>query len=295
MANEQETYKYLPAKLAQKLQVAGISVRKPMAGMRQSQHRSDSLGASVEFAEYREYHPGDPLKRIDWSVYARTDRYVIREAFKEVSARCFVLLDVSRSMDFSHSGPMTKLDYAKYLAAAMMFVMVNQNDSAALITFDNDMKEYFEPTTTPMGLKPALQHLEEAEAAGAGNIEAALHKTAELVSGRSFIVIISDFLQSSEEVLRGFHHLHHDGMDVTVFHIMDPSELTLPMSGLTELKDMESDEKLTVDIEEVRDMYVMQVNRHIEYLQKNCMNMQMDYLFSDTNKPVHELILQRSF
>lgn len=294
MAKE-ERYTYLPAKLADRLQSAGISVRRQMAGMRQSQHRSDELGASVEFAEYREYHPGDPLKEIDWAVYARSDRYVIRQAFKEVSAQCYVLLDISRSMNYSGDGPMTKIDYGKYLAAGMMFTMVNQGDSAAMITFDEDIQDYFPLTTTPKGLKPALERLETVETTGAGDIEAVLHKVSELVGNKSFIVVISDFLQDSGRILKGLHHLHHDGMDVTVFHIMDPAELTLSMQGLTELIDMETSRKMTVDLAEVRDSYVKQANRHIEHIRKSCINMQMDYLFSDTRLPVHELILKRSF
>ncbi len=295
MAKTEETYKYLPSRLAQRLLTSSINVDKPMDGMRQSQHHSDSIGSSVEFAEYREYHPGDPINRVDWAVYARTDRHVIREAFKEVSATCYVLLDISASMDYQHDGPMSKLDYGKYLAAAMMFAMVNQSDSSALVTFDAKMKGYFEPASTPSGLKPALLHLEDVQTGGEGNIEASLHDVAELLSDRSLIVVISDFLQDCDSMLRGLHHLHHEGMDVTVFHVVDPSEMTLSMRGLTELIDMETGQKLSLDLDAVRDTYIRQANRHIERIQRTCLNMQMDYFFCDTRKPVHEPVLKRSF
>lgn len=265
-----------------------------MAGMRQSQHHSDSLGASVEFAEYRDYHPGDPINRLDWAVYARTDRLMIRQAYKEVNAQCLVMLDISRSMDYQYDGPLSKLDYAKYLAAGMMFAMVKQGDSAGLITFDRQIRDRFAPTDNATGLKPALNHLESLETGGTGDIETVLHGLEGMIQNRSFVVLISDMLQDSSRILKGLHHLRHNGMDVTVFHVIDPSELTLPMKGLTELTDMESGKKMTVNLDEIRDRYIKEVNSHIERLQKSCLNMQMDYHFADTRTPVHELILRRS-
>lgn len=292
---EREEYTYLPSGLARRLEGLHIAVRRPMASLRRSQHRSESLGSAVEFAEYRDYQPGDPLKRLDWSVYARSDRYVVREAYQEVSARCFVLLDSSASMQFGYDGPMGKIEYARYLAAGVMFVMVNQGDSAGLITFDSGVRYFFNAATTPAGLRPHLKHLEDHETGGEGDIEAALHEVTDLIEGPALIVVISDLLQQSRRIIRGLHHLDHDNMDVTVFHLMDPAELTLPMSGLVELEDMEGGGRMTVECEEVRDMYMQQVNRHMDRIRRNCLNMQMDYLFSDTTTPVHEFILKRSF
>ncbi len=289
-----ETYQYLPARLAERLRGAFIEARRPVSGLRQSQHHSDILGASVEFAEYRDYYPGAPLNRIDWAVYGRTDRLVLRQAYQEVSARCTVLLDISRSMDYADSGPLRKLEYAKYLAAGMLFVMVNQGDGAGLSTFDHRLRDRFTMVNSAVGLRPALQHLETVTPGPAGDIEATLHELGRTLDRKSFVVVISDLLQDAARILRGLHHLHHKGMDVTVFHIMDPSEVTLPMQGLTELTDMESGKRMTIDLDAIRDRYVQAVNAHIARLQRQCLNLRMDYHFADTRTPVHELILRRS-
>ncbi len=289
----QQTFEYLPPDLVQQLEGLEIAFRRPMAGMRQSQHRSDSLGAAVEFAEYREYYPGDPLNRLDWDVYARTDQYVVREAHEEISARCFVLLDISSSMAFGYEGEMDKSDYGRYLAASIMYIMVNQDDSAGIVTFDSSVHDFYEPTTTPSGLKPHLECLEERKTGGEGDIEAALHEVTEMIDSSAFIVLVSDLLQKSDRIRRGLHHLHHEEMDVTVFHIMDPAELTLPMDGLVELEDMETGGKMTIEPDEVRDIYVEQVNQHNEELRNSCTDLQMDYLFADTSTPVTELVMKR--
>jgi len=289
-----DKYTYLPSDMAQRLEALEIAVRRPMSGMRQNQHRSDSLGAAVEFAEYRDYTPGDPLKRLDWAVYARTDKYVVREAYEEVSATCYVLLDISASMQFSYEEEMDKIDYARHLAAGILYVMVNQGDAAGLATFDDGLRTFLDATASDAGLKPHLDYLDSKDTGGEGDIESALHEITEHMEGPTFIVLISDLLQNSDRILRGLHHLDHEDMDVTVFHVMDPAELTLPMEGLVEFEDMETGGRMTVEPEEVRDMYVEQVNKHTDRIRTNCTNMQMDYLFADTATPVHELIMRRA-
>lgn len=291
----QKQYTYLPPDLAEKLDDVQLSVRKSMAGMRQNQHRSDSLGSSVEFAEYREYYPGDPLNQLDWDVYARSDRFVVRESYEEVSADCYVLLDLSASMQFAHGAEMEKIAYGRYLAAGILYLMVNQGDSAGLITFDTGIREFFDRASTDSGLKPHLEYLDSEDTGGEGDIESALHEVTELVDGPAMVVLISDLLQESEPIIRGLHHLDHEKMDVTVFHVMDPTELSLSMDGLVELEDMETGSEMTVQPDAVRDLYVEQVNQHLDEIRTNCTNMQMDYHFSDTGKPVHELIMERCF
>ena len=257
-------------------------------------HRSNSFGASVEFAEYREYVAGDPMQRIDWSVYGRTDRYVIREAHEEVSARTYVLLDVSESMTYKQEGPMSKLDYASYLAAGMMFIMVSQGDSASLVTFDKEIVSYDPPVSNATGLKPLLERLEETEPNRQGDIESALHDVANLIKGRGLIILISDLLQDPENVLRGLHHLHHQGKDVTLFHVMDPAELTLQINGLADLTELETGDKLTVDLDEVRESYVSEVTKYLDEIRRGCMSMKLDYILTNTKQQPHETLRKRT-
>jgi uncharacterized protein (DUF58 family) len=291
--SETGEYRYLPAHMAERLRGIEIGVRRPMDGSKQGLHRSPAFGSSVEFAEYREYMPGDPISRIDWPVYARSDRYVIRRFHEDVSIRCYVLLDVSGSMGYKGSGAMSKIEYASYLAAAMLYVMIQQSDTSSLITFDNQIRSYHEPTGTFTGLKPMLLELENLKLGKAGDIEAVLHNAAELIKGRALVIIISDFLQEPEKIIRGINHLYHDGKEVTLFHLMDPTELNMPISGLLEVVSMEQEGKLIVDFGLIKESYLKQLRQYLDRLRTGCQKIRADYIFTDTGMDVYDAILQR--
>ena len=271
-----------------------ISVRRPMDGTRQNQHRSTATGASIEFAEYRDYLPGDPPERIDWAVFARSDRYVIRQSHEQVNARSYVLLDVSGSMAYRADGAMSKMDYACYLAAGMLYMLVRQHDSASLITFDSGIRDSFPLTGTSAGLRAPLRHLEQITPAGMGDIAKALHDVAARFTGRTFVVVISDLLQEPEAIMNGLHHLHHDGKDITLFHVLDPGELSIDAHGQADLRDMESGAHLAVDLDAAREMYRRQLRRHMEVLRRGCARLRVDYILADTSIPYHEMLRKRS-
>jgi len=291
---ESKGYRYLPPQMAERLRGLEIGVRRPMDGSHQGLHRSPSFGSSVEFAEYREYTAGDPIARIDWPVYARSDRYVIRQFHEDVSIRCHILLDVSASMRYQQDGPFSKMEYGCYLAAGLMYAMVQQGDTAALMTFDDRVRQQYEPAGTFAGLRPMLLGLEEVEPKDSGDVEAALHAAAERIDGKTLVVIISDLLQDPDGFVRGLHHLHHDGKDVTVFHVLDPAELRLPMTGLAEVTALETREKLTVDFRQIRQAYLEQVHRYLDQVQRGCQEVRADYVLAETKTEVYDAILKRS-
>ena len=291
--SESGEYRYLPAHMAERLRGIEIGVRRPMDGSKQGLHRSPAFGSSVEFAEYREYMPGDPISQIDWPVYARSDRYVIRRFHEDVSIRCYVLLDISGSMGYKGSGAMSKIEYGSYLAAAMLYVMIQQSDTSSLITFDSQIRSYHEPTGTFTRLKPMLLELENLTLGKAGDIEAVLHNAAELIKGRALVMIISDLLQEPEKIIRGINHLHHDGKDVTLFHLMDPTELNMAISGLLEVVSMEQEGKLIVDFGLIKESYLKQLRLYLEKLRTGCQRIRADYIFTDTGMDVYDAILQR--
>ena len=291
--NESGEYRYLPAHMAERLRGIEIGVRRPMDGSKQGLHRSPAFGSSVEFAEYREYMPGDPISQIDWPVYARSDRYVIRRFHEDVSIRCYVLLDISGSMGYKGSGTMSKIEYACYLAASMLYVMIQQSDTSSLITFDSGIRSYHEPTGTFTGLKPMLLDLENLTPGNAGDIEAVLHNAAELIKGRALVMIISDFLQEPEKIIRGINHLYHDGKDVTLFHLMDPTEMNMAISGLLEVVSMEQEGKLIVDFGLIKESYLKQLRLYLDRLRTGCQRIRADYIFADTGMDVYDAILQR--
>src|SRR4030042_12237 len=291
--NESGEYRYLPAHMAARLRGIEIGVRRPMDGSKQGLHRSPAFGSSVEFAEYREYMPGDPISQIDWPVYARSDRYVIRRFHEDVSIRCYVLLDISGSMGYKGSGTMSKIEYACYLAASMLYVMIQQSDTSSLITFDSRIRSYHEPTGTFTRLKPMLLDLENLKTGEASDIEAVLHNAAELIKGRALVMIISDFLQEPEKIIRGINHLYHDGKDVTLFHLMDPTEMNMAISGLLEVVSMEQKGRLIVDFGLIKESYLKQLRLYLAQLRTGCQRIRADYIFADTGMDVYDAILQR--
>jgi uncharacterized protein (DUF58 family) len=280
--------------MAENLQNLGIAVRKQMDGGMQGLHRSHAFGSSVEFAEYRPYVQGDPIERIDWSVYARTDRYVIRRFHDEVNIRAHVLLDTSESMSYKERGSMSKIEYGCYLAASIMYIMINQGDSAGLMTFDNEMREIYEPAGSFVGLRPMLLGLEEIEPQGESNIENALHKAAEIIKGRAFVVLISDLLQDPRETLKGIGHLCYDGKDVTVFHVLDPGELRLPDEGLIEVEFLETRDRMHVDIAEFRELYLQRIREYLDEVRIGCTNEGADYILVDTSTDIQDALHRRA-
>ena len=291
---ESTGYRYLPPRMAERLRGVEIGVRRPMDGSHQGLHRSPAFGSSVEFAEYREYAPGDPVSQIDWPVYARSDRYVIRRFHEDVSIRCYIMLDISGSMKYQQDGPLAKSEYACYLAAGMMYTMIQQGDVVSLITFDNQIRDYYEPSGTFVGLKPMLQGLENLEPKNKGNIEAALHSAAELIKGKALIVIISDLLEEPESILQGINHLYFDGKEITLFHILDPAEMTLSVKGLADVTSLESKEKVTVDFRRIRDAYLEQFRLYLDELRSGFQKIRAEYILAETRMEIYDAILQRS-
>ena len=287
-------FTFLPSQFADRLRGLGLSVRRPMDGGRQGLHRSRTFGASVEFAEYRMYSPGDPIRRIDWPVYARTDRYMIRQFHEEVSVRCHVVLDQSASMAYANpAGGPAKIDFARYLAAGTMFVMAGQGDAAALLTFDDELRDVFPPASSLATLKPQLERLDAIAATRPGRIEACLHAAAERIAGRCMVVVISDLLQEPQDVLAGLGRLVHGGKEVTVFHVLDPAELTLPMSGLWEIDSLEAEGRMTVDIGQIRSSYLDAVRGWLEELRTGCAARGIDYQLADTHGDPFEVLRAR--
>jgi uncharacterized protein (DUF58 family) len=291
---ESTGYRYLPPRMAERLRGVEIGVRRPMDGSHQGLHRSPAFGSSVEFAEYREYAPGDPVSQIDWPVYARSDRYVIRRFHEDVSIRCYIMLDISGSMKYKQDGSLQKSEYASYLAAGMMYAMIQQGDIVSLITFDNEIRDHYESSGTFVGLKPMLQGLEKIEPKNKGNIEAALHSAAEMIKGKALIVIISDLLEEPESILQGINHLYFDGKEITLFHVLDPAEMTLSVTGLADVTSLESKEKVTVDFRRIREAYLEQFRLYLDELRSGFQKIRAEYILTETRMEVYDAILQRS-
>ncbi len=287
-------YKFLPAWLADSL--ANIKLRpvKFLSGGMQGPHKSNYFGSSVEFAEYRQYAPGDPVSSIDWAVYARSDRHVVRRHQEEINIRAYVLLDTSESLAFKEGGPMSKMDYACHLAAGMMYVLARQRDSVGLFTFDTDVRTAVEPVRGFSGLRSHLLALEELKPHGKSDLEASLMKASELVPAKSLLILISDLLAPPEQILRAVRRLHHQGHETIVFQVLDAAELALAMSGLSELRELETGSRMLIDADELRDAYQTAVERYLEELRSGFSQIPAAYVLADTRKAVSEVLAKCS-
>lgn len=283
-------FRFLPATLADSVQRLGIRVRRPVRGRGEGLHRSPDFGASVEFAEYRAYSPGDPPNRIDWSVYARTDRYLIRRSIEETGMRAFILLDASESMAFHEAGPMPKFDYARYLAAGLAYALVRQGDAAALSTFGGKRRAVFPPAASVPGLRPMLEALEGLEASGSADIGAAISDFAVDLPARSFVAIISDFLHDAKSIARGLRRLDGDGHNILLLQVSDASERRLSFHGIADLRDMETGRRLVIDADEAAQAYASAADAHFEALRRAVSECMGSHLLIDTREPVADAL-----
>ncbi len=279
-------YKFLPPELADRLHGLSLTVRRPVEGAKQGAHRSPHHGASVEFSDYREYSRGDPPNLIDWAVMARSDRCVIRRYIEETNLRAVLLLDISESMAFQEEGLHSKIDYASFLVAGLAYILIHQGDSAGLVLFNEKIQTQLPPAGSVEGLRPLLLALEAIKPAGRSAIEETLHAIADQVRLRTLMILLSDCLRDPADLLRGIRHLHHNGHEVTVLHVMDPAEMRLGFSGLVELRELETGQKLRLQAEEYREAYATEVQRHIETLRRGCIDCFADYHLIDTRTPV---------
>jgi uncharacterized protein (DUF58 family) len=287
------TYKYLPPGLADRLRGLGLAVRKPVEGALQGLHRSPHHGSSVEFADYRAYTRGDPPNLIDWAVYARTDRHVIRRYQEETNLRAYILLDTSESMAFKDLGRYSKMEYACYLAAALMYLLVGQSDAAGLMLFGETAGKSFPPTGSIEGLRPMLLALEDIKPAGRSRIDTALHQLADRIQMRSLVILISDLLQDPVEIVRGLQHLHHNKHEILVLQPLDAAELNLNFSGLSEVRELETGARLPVHADELREAYAREVQKFLDEIRRGCMNCLADYHLIDTRTPLEEALHAR--
>ena len=224
-------------------------------------HRSLYLGRSMDFAEHRAYMPGDDIRRIDWRVFGRTDRFFVKECEADTNANFSVLLDTSRSMAYG-SGPITKLDYARYLAACLTYFSRQQRDRVGLVTFDRDVVTIVPPSAKH--LERVLHEIDRVEPGPGGALRASLMKIAEGVRRRSMLVLISDLYEEPEAVLRAVSLLKGKGNDVIVFHVLDPAELAFPFDDMTVFEDLETGARLPVIPAQQRQRYREMIAAHVE-------------------------------
>ena len=246
-------------------------------------HRSPYLGFSIDFAEHRAYMPGDDIRRIDWRLFARTDRHYIKLFEADTNANFVVLLDVSASMSYG-SHTLTKLDYARYLAACLTFFSSQQRDRVGLVTFDHEIVEWVRPSMKH--LDTVLHVLDRAKAGRRGSLAQPLLQVTELLGRKGILVLISDFYEDPDQVIAAVAPLRARGHDVIVFQVMDPMELEFSFEEASGFEDLETAEQIPVIPAKLRDDYKRLVAAHLEALRDRFTGNRIDYTLLDTSKPL---------
>jgi uncharacterized protein (DUF58 family) len=253
-------------------------------------HRSPDFGFSQEFAEYRAYVPGDDLRHVDWNLFARTERCYLKRYRGETNSQLVVLLDASNSMQYT-SGPPKKMDYARFIAASLFYLAIrNQRDAAGLIVFDDEVREYVRPSTRQGQLSRLFAGLEQAEPKARTDFGKPLRHFQELLHRRGIAIVISDFYEEPEKIVRVIEPLRFHGNDVVLFHILDPEEIRPVLKGPALLVDLETDQQIEVIPEYAKTTYRAKMEAHIEQLRSRTRGAGMDYRLLVTDQPLDEAL-----
>jgi uncharacterized protein (DUF58 family) len=278
-----------PAVLA-RLGTLELKARTVVEGFLSGLHRSPFKGFSVEFAEYRQYMPGDDLTTIDWKVYARSDRHYVKKFEEETNLNCHLMLDISASMGYGSSA-MTKLEYGACLAASLAYLMNRQRDAVGLTAFDDRIVTMLPASARPGHLRSVLLTLDRLALGQRTNVSKPLHQLADSLSKRGMVVLISDLLDDPEQVIRGLKHFQFRGTDVIVFHVLDGHEIHFPFERPTRFEDLETSEEVTAVPAVVRAHYLEAMSGLIERYRRELGAVGIDYHLLETSQPLEMALL----
>ena len=283
--------RFLDPAIIARLGTMELKARTVVEGFLSGLHRSPYKGFSVEFAEYRQYLPGDDLSTLDWKVYARSDRHYVKKFEEETNLECHILLDQSGSMSYRGGAPMTKLEYGSVLAASLAFLMQRQRDATGLIAFDEKIRFRLPASGRPGHLHALLLALERLQPGEKSNVGRPLHQLAEALMKRSLVVLISDLLDDPEPAIKGLRHLKFRGTDVVVFQVLDPNELTFPFRGAAKFRDLETAQEVVAEPAKARKEYLRELAGLTLQYDRELRGAGIDYVQLDTSQPLDFALL----
>jgi uncharacterized protein (DUF58 family) len=296
---EQPDYmRLLDPKALAKISKLELIARGVVEGFVSGRHRSPYKGFSVEFAEHRQYVPGDDIRDLDWRVYGKSDRYYIKQYIEETNLRSVILLDASGSMRYAgtqaaqHNGrPLSKFEYAQFLAATLTHLMIHQQDAVGLVTFDTKIRRYIPTRSRASHLRVILQELAQTEPGGETAPAPIFHDIAERAHRRGMIIIISDLFDDPEEIMSALHHFRYRKHEIMVLHVMAEEELTFPFEKWSLFRDLELDSRrIQLDPRSIRSEYLSRVNAFIKRLEQGCGQMDVDYVPLSTKRSFDEAL-----
>ncbi len=285
---------YLDPELLEQLGNIQAKAKALAEGIIAGLHRSPHRGGSVEFAEYIEYSPGHEIRHIDWRVYGKSDKFYVKQFQDETNLRVYFVLDGSGSMAFqSEDAPLSKLRYVSLMSAALAHLYIRQGDAVGGVHIDGSSKVGFLPASSKRThLDDFLFMVDGLRGKGETSLERALRTIAERARPRSQVIVMSDMLDADAETLNLLSVLRKRRYEISVFHVVDPAELTLPYEGLTLFEDMEGGETLLADPDDLRDRYKAAFGEHLDRIKLGCQRTQVEYLRFTTTSPLEEVALQ---
>ena len=278
---------YLDPRVLDKVARLELRARLVVEGFVTGMHKSPYRGFSVEFAQHREYVPGDDLRHLDWKIYGKSDRYVIKQYEEETNLRAHLFLDQSESMNYGSDGTLSKFDYSATACASLAYMIQQQADAVGLTLFDEAVAKQVTPSNTRQSLGHLFAGLEGAKTREQKTkIGTVLHELAGQLKQRGMVMIFSDLFDEPKEVIQGLREIRSRGHDVIVFHVMDHDELEFPFERMTMFEGMEQLPELLCDPKSLRDAYLAEVNGFAEEIRKGCLAQRIDYVRVDTTNPL---------
>ncbi len=263
-----------------------LAARSIVEGYLSGLHRSPLRGHSVEFAEHREYVPGDDLRYVDWKVFGRSDRYYLKQFEEETNLSCFLLLDTSESMTYrGPQSPLSKFEYARFLSAALGYLVIHQQDAVGLACFGDRPREFLRAAGTAPHLKQIIDALDRVECSGETSLGPALHELADQIRKRSVVILISDLFDDLEALELGLKRLHHRRHDVRVLQILDPAEIEFPFDDPTLFLGLESPQRQMVEPRLLRQAYLGELEDFLHGVRRVCRELGFTHTLARTDHP----------
>lgn len=282
--NYMYNFKKINPKFLYQISNMELRARLVVEGFISGLHKSPYLGFNIDFAEHREYTPGDEIKYIDWKIYAKRDKFYVKRFEEETNMRVWIVLDKSKSMAYCLNN-ISKFDYARFLAASLSYLMLKQNDAVGLACFSESIDEYLPPAIGKLHIRHILSTLDKITTSSSTNIASSLCSLAERAKKRGLIIIISDFLDDEDKILKALSYFKHKKHEVIAFHVLDDSEINLPYSGGIKFMDLESNNFLSTDSDLIKSSYNKKIKEYLSRFKFKLLQNHIDYTLLNTKEP----------
>lgn len=284
--------KYLKPEVINQIKRLDLRAQFVVKGFLHGLHASPFQGFSVEFSEHRKYSHGDDLKDIDWQVFAKTDKYYVRKFEAETNITGYLMMDLSSSMGYKYQQTLTKFDYAICLAAALAYLMTQQQDPVGLVTFNDKIQSSLQPRSKRTQLANILSLLSKIKPEGTTDFKHCIEQLAAMLKTRSLLMVFSDFLVDEQETIDALYRIRHGGHDVILFHILDEAEVSFPFRGLYKMTDPETGEEIKIDGDGFRSDYQKQIAEFRDNLARECRKSGVDYVPLDTSMQFDRALME---